>query len=132
MDFTSILHRAFVSFKPLTYPAPSAPPDSVRLSVVSSTSITVQWEMVPCIHRNGDITDYSVQYTRGGVTDSNSVSGGDATMTTIEGLRPSTTYSITMAAVNDAGTGVYSDPTIIQTPQSKYILSVSQHCLYIT
>ena len=49
-----------------------------------------------------------------------SVSGGDATMTTIEGLRPSTTYSIVMAAVNDAGTGDYSDSMIIQTLQSKY------------
>ena len=87
---------------------------------MSSTSITVQWEMVPCIHRNGDITGYSVQYTGGGSTQTMNVTGGDATMTTIEGLRPSTTYSIIMAAVNDAGTGDYSDPMIIQTPQSKY------------
>ena len=49
-----------------------------------------------------------------------SVTGGDATMTTIEGLRPSTTYSIVMAAVNDVDTGEYSAPMTIQTPESKY------------
>ena len=122
MDFTLVYFiESFVSYsKPLTHTAPSAPPDSVRLSIVSSTAITVQWEMVPCIHRNGDITGYSVQYTEGGSIQTVSVTGGDATMTTIEGLRPATTYSIVMAAVNDAGTGDYSDPMIIQTPESKY------------
>ena len=37
-----------------------------------------------------------------------SVSGGGATQTTISGLMPSTNYSIEVAAVNSAGTGVYS------------------------
>ena len=113
--------ESFVSYsKPLTHTAPSAPPDSVMISEVTSSSITVQWEMVPCIHRNGDITGYSVEYTRGGSTQTMRVTGGDATMTTIEGLLPSTTYSIVMAAVNDAGTGVYSDSMTIQTPDSTY------------
>ena len=86
-------------------PAPSAPPDSVSVSEVTSSSITVQWEFVACIHRNGDITVYSVQYTRRGSTQTMSVSGGDVTIT---GLSASTTYSIQVAAMNDAGTGPYS------------------------
>ena len=114
--------ESFVSYcQPLTqcHAVPSAPPDPVRLSVVTSTAITVQWEMVPCVHRNGDITGYLVQYIGGGATDSKSVTGDDATMTTFEGLMPSTTYSIVIAAVNDAGTGDYSNSMIIETPQSK-------------
>ena len=44
------------------------------------------------------------------------VSGGGATMTTISGLMASTTYSIEVAAVNNAGTGLYS-PVIMQLTQ---------------
>ena len=39
--------------------------------------------------------------------------GGGATQTIIPGLMPSTTYSIEVAAVNSAGTGVYS-PAIME------------------
>ena len=35
---------------------------------------------------------------------------GDASHTTISGLRPSRTYSIQVAAVNSAGIGLYSAP----------------------
>ena len=40
-----------------------------------------------------------------------SVSGGDASLITISGLRPARTYSIQVAAVNIAGLGLYSAPT---------------------
>ena len=40
------------------------------------------------------------------------VSGGDASHTTISGLRPSRTYSIQVAAWNSAGIGPYSDSNI--------------------
>ena len=100
--------------------APSAAPTSVSASSTSN-SITVQWGAVDCIHRNGDITGYSVRYgvQGSGSTQTVSVSGGGATITTISGLTPSTTYSIEVAAVNNAGTGVYSVPYIIRT-DSKY------------
>ena len=89
-------------------PAPSAAPDPVTLTGVTSSSITVQWGEVECIDRNGEITDYSVGYSGGGSTQTMPVSGTDATMTTITGLTPSTEYSVQVAAVNDAGTGEFS------------------------
>ena len=92
----------------MNHTAPSAAPDSVSISEVTSSSITIQWEMVPCIHRNGDITGHSVQYTGGGSTQTMSVSGGDVTEVTITGLTASTTYSVQVAAVNVAGTGPLS------------------------
>ena len=99
--------------------APSAAPTSVIVSSTSN-SITVLWGAVNCIHRNGDITGYSVRYgVQGSGTQTVSVSGGGATQTTISGLTPSTTYSIEVAAVNNAGIGEYSDPYIIRT-DSKY------------
>ena len=48
-----------------------------------------------------------------------SVSGGSVTEATILNPTSSTTYYIEVAAVNRAGTGVYSDPVIVDTPQSK-------------
>ena len=87
----------------------------------TSSTITVQWEMVPCISRNGDITGYSVRYTEveSGSTQTVSVPGGDTLMTTIEDVMSSTNYSIEVAAVNDNLIGIYSDPVIVETPQSK-------------
>ena len=79
----------------------------------SSTSITVQWGPVDCIHRNGEITGYSVQYGEVGSGSTQlqtmPVSGGSATEATISGLMSSTTYSIQVAAETSAGTGPYSD-----------------------
>ena len=96
--------------------ASSGPPTSVSASS-TSTTITVQWGAVDCIHRNGDITGYSVQYgvMGSGRIQTVSVSGGSVTEATISSLMSSTTYSIQAAAVNSAGTGVYSDSLIVQT-----------------
>ena len=81
-------------------------------SSVTYSSITVQWGPVNCIQRNGDVTGYSVRYgvQGGGSTQTVSVSGGDATRRTISGLDTPTTYTIEVAAVNNAGTGPYSSP----------------------
>ena len=83
----------------------------MNVSEVISTSITVQWGAVDCIHRNGDITGYSVRYGVhvNGSIQTVSVSGGGSTQTIIFGLTPSTNYSFEMAAVNSVGTGVYSN-----------------------
>jgi len=46
---------------------PSSSPTSIQATDGHSSSITVQWGAVDCIHRNGDITGYSVQYGVQGV-----------------------------------------------------------------
>ena len=92
-------------------PAPSAAPTNVGVSVINSTAITVQWEMIPCIEQNGDITGYIVRYG----SQTQSVSGSSVTETTISNLTPSTTYNVRVAAVNDAGTGPFSSSISIMT-----------------
>ena len=106
-------------------PAPSAAPTSVSVSEVTSSSITVQWGAVDCIHRNGDITGYSVRYgvQGSGRTQTVSVSGGGATQTIISGLTASTKYSIQVVAVNSAGTGVYSN-VVMQLTQGIIIFII--------
>ena len=108
----------------LSLTAPSAPPSSVTVTGVTSSTISVQWGSVPCIHQNGDITGYSVQYEvmGSGNTQTEIVSGDSSGgMTTISGLIPSTNYSIEVAAVNSADTGVYSD-TITARTKGTYVI----------
>ena len=92
-------------------PVPSAAPTSVNISAVTTSNVTVQWGAVDCIHHNGDITGYSVQYgiQDSGRTETISVSGNNVTEATLSGLTPSTLYTIQVAAVKAAGVGVYSN-----------------------
>ena len=102
----------------LSLTAPSAPPSSVTVTSVTSSTISVQWGSVPCIHQNGDITGYSVQYEVMGSGNTHiEIVSGDSSggMTTISGLTPSTNYSIEVAAVNSAGTGVYIETIAART-----------------
>ena len=89
----------------------------------SSTSITVQWGEVPCIHQNGEITGYSVRYGEEGSSEEEISEPGDSSgrMEMISGLSKQTVYTIQVAAVNS---GVYSDPLTIETPDGELIVSV--------
>ena len=106
----------------LPLPAPSAPPSTVRVSVESSTAISVQWGPVePCTDQNGPITGYSVRYGEmgSGSTQAEAVSGEDSIMATISELTKETVYTVEVAAETSAGTGVYSLPLTILTPDSE-------------
>ena len=92
-------------------PASSAPPTNISISDVTNSSITVQWGPVICVHRNGDITGYSVQYgvQGSGSTQNVSISGGAIFEATISELEHGTSYAVKLAATTSAGIGVYSD-----------------------
>ena len=70
-----------------------------------------------CIHHNGDITGYIVQYGVQGsrTTESMNVSGDAPTEVMLTGLTSATTYYIEVAAVNSAGIGEYSNPITVMT-----------------
>ena len=96
--------------------APSAAPTSVNITSVNSSSITVQWGPVDCIHRNGDITSHLVRYGQQTL----SASGDSVTEATLSGLTPSTLYSIEVAAVTSAGTGQFSNVQNAMTTGKMY------------
>ena len=102
-------------YRLLLSPAPSAPPGSVTLSNETSSSIVIQWSAVECIHRNGDITGYSVRYGSNDITSILNISKGDSTKITLSELEPSSNYSIEVAAINSAGIGPYSSLEHAQT-----------------
>ena len=94
--------------------APSAPPEGLQVSNRMTFSITVKWQTVPCIHRNGNITEYAILIYHNNQKFHESSSG--TTMITIHNLQPSTTYVISVAAVNSGGIGVYGNYTTSTLP----------------
>ena len=108
-------------------PAPSTGPTSVSVSEVTTSSITVQWGAVNCIHHNGDITGYSVRYGVQGSGEGDrtvEMASGDPSggMYQISGLSAATVYTIEVAAVNMAGTGVYRSGLIAEIPIGKIVI----------
>ena len=97
---------------------------------VTSSTISVQWESVPCRDQNGDITGYSVQYGLMGSGEkpvTMSVSGGSKTEATLSNLTAETSYWITVAAVNTEGTG---DSTNISAKTSAGIVTY-HYCAHV-
>ena len=91
---------------------------------MTSSSITVQWGTVDCIHSNGDITGYSVRYGVQGMGEGDrtvQMASGDSSggIYQISGLQSSTNYMIEVAAVNNFGTGVYST-NVFQSTQRRH------------
>ena len=75
---------------------------------ITHSSVTLTWEAVECIHRNGDINGYSIEYEDNGLSHT---IASDRTMRQIvvSGLQFSTEYSFRVAAISSAGdVGVYS------------------------
>ena len=66
------------------------------------------------IHQNGPITGYSVRYgvMGSGSSQTETVSGASVTEVTLSSLLKYTNYSVQVAAVNSADTGVFSEPVL--------------------
>ena len=97
----------------LSSTAPSRPPDGVSEVSVTVNSITVQWGEVPCMDRNGEITGYIVEVTLSGmIVATENVNDGSARRGTVSGLTPSTQYTVSLQAVNSAGSGPFSGISI--------------------
>ena len=91
---------------------PSGAPNGVEEVSTATNSITVGWEEVDCLLRNGMITGYTAWAVRNGEVVGTASVGGDARQATISGLESSTEYSVQVAAVNSADIGPFSSPPI--------------------
>ena len=76
------------------YAAPSGIPGSISFSDINLTSITVQWTELPCTDRNGEVTDYTVEYNSMTVT----ASGSNNRRLVVGSLLPRTSYTFRVRA----------------------------------
>ena len=72
-----------------------------------------------CRDRNGMIIGYFVRYGEEGGGQREDLPVGGMT-TIISGLTKQTVYTVKVAARTSVGTGVYSEPQTIRTPDSEY------------
>ena len=98
--------------------APTGYPRSIRSGTVTPHRITVHWEEVDCLDRNGAITGYVARALSNGREEGTASVGGDDSEATISGLTPSTQYIVQVAAVNSAVTGPYSPIALYETEGS--------------
>ena len=90
-------------------------PDAPTVSSTSRTSVTLTWS-APATNTGPAITGYDVQYREGTSGSWNSHSHSDtSTTTTITGLSSSTSYQVQVRAMNDEGTGAWSDSRTADT-----------------
>ncbi len=103
--------------------APSAPPRNV-IRTTTSRSITVTWDTINCIERNGIITSYTVEF---GPSGNPTMMTGITELTfTANRLTPFTNYTFRGAGVNSAGTGVYSTIITFTTSEESMLKLASQ------
>ena len=93
---------------------PSAAPANFSLVSQTPTSVTVTWEPVLCMYRNGVIIGYVIKYKElnTGLLSNKTITGDNMGMFEITGLKPSTQYEIKIAAVNSVGTGPFTNKSI--------------------
>ena len=91
--------------------APTGSPQCISTTSTTSRSITVSWEKIKCIERNGPIINYTVEFQEvGGALIPGVVVNRIFTAT---GLTPYTNYIFRVAGVNDNGTGPFTNVTSI-------------------
>ena len=96
---------------------PGAPPGNARSTMSTATTITLMWDELNCVDRNGVITGYVVQYGITAFNTSMNVTGTSASDRTFtaSGLVPLTTYMFRIAAANSDGVGPYSSVESLAT-----------------
>ena len=89
-------------------------------TTLGTTSIRVQWEVVPEIDRNGEITFYEVQVDPAQFQNVSyeNVSGSDLVLV-VGGLEEFVNYSFTIRAYTSAGPGNFSIVTTSTTDQAR-------------
>ncbi|XP_058857234.1 receptor-type tyrosine-protein phosphatase delta isoform X2 [Acipenser ruthenus] len=100
---------------------PSAPPQDIKCTSPSSTSILVSWLPPPVELQNGIITKYSIQYVAIEGEDTNPHQISDLSPETsqylLEELEKWTEYRVTVSAHTDVGPGPESLPQLIRTDE---------------
>ena len=111
----------------------SAPTSSPvpREGTVTARSITIEWDELACLDRNGVITGYIVEARISGEADRTvNVNDGSAREATVTGLTPSTAYTVSLQAVNSADSGPIRSIAIETPGESVWFPLIYYHTMF--
>ena len=86
-------------------PAPSGSPGGLTVRHKLPTTAELSWSPVPLEKRNGNITGYTVKVVGPDSPGEIPVQGAGTTYLQVEGLKPLSSYSFSVSAVTNAGSG---------------------------
>ncbi len=90
--------------------APSVAPPGLRVNETGSRNMTILWDSVPLIHRNGEIVQYKLSYAPVNEELIEAiVNAADGMLFRAIDLIPGTLYSIKVAAFTSQGGSTFSD-----------------------
>lgn len=114
-----------------TSPEPSAPPQDIKCSSTSSTTLRVSWRPPPSESQNGALVGYRVHYQVVGPSEGGSVdedfpqeaatSAGEEQMV-LQRLEKWTQYRVSVSASTVVGPGPESEPLICRTDEDGTVL----------
>lgn len=107
----------------------TSPPSDVSLIVLDHERILVTWSPPPVHEQSGNIDSYQVNVTEvgSGRTWKNTSS---LLRLTLNNLRPSTTYTVQVRALPDAGSGMYSEALNATTTPIRRFNRLSSKTVY--
>ena len=106
------------------YPVPTSPPLYLSPVASTSTSVTLSWAPPPTQFQNGVIMGYTLQVfnsQQGLLRETNTSSNGSS----VNSLRPYTTYLFRVAAMTVAGRGPYSGSVTVVTEEGGRYFGIS-------
>ena len=77
---------------------PTGAPGGINFGARTLTSIIMTWTEVQCSDRNGEITNYTVEYSSTTPPTTNTMSGSSSRELVVGGLLPRTRYTFTVRA----------------------------------
>ena len=98
------------------------PPSGLKVVHITKDSAKVKWTLLPVVQSCGVITGYAIkifEYTPTRPLNSTYMVNNQERKFSFQNLMPSSKYSVQVAAVTSAGTGVFSHPVIFLTKGSK-------------
>ena len=109
------------------------PPTGVSATNINGTAFAISWQTLERNDTNGELVAFSVKLVRPHTSMEILWNVSSSLQNFIaSGLKPYANYSITIAAVNRAGVGLYSKPFIIETiePGTFPFLFASDFCIH--
>ena len=97
-----------------------------NVSAASTTSVYVQWNLLPLIKQNGIIVNYSITLVPTAITANQPtvVVSTQNLNITIDNLVPHTNYSVTVVAFTRVGSGPPSIAVVVETPEDGKLIFI--------